>query len=183
MEMTIEQAMDKLLEFKKRTFKDDNVSELSQALCIAFLTMQNYQLLKICYNDRLKADMVAMLEEIKEQLREMHDDLFELANFAKADGVSDSMDVIKKKINKLKENKVANKLRASGQIQDKDRYISISEAKRQMVAILTDIQLEIEEMSGLVTEIHGEEWNEINVIHSQDVLSFIQQKINSLKEK
>ena len=36
-------------------------------------------------------------------------------------------------------------------------------------------------MSGLVTEIHGEEWNEINVIHSQDILNFIQQKINALK--
>ncbi len=81
---------------------------------------------KADYEARLKADKVAMLEEIKEQLREMHDDLFELANFAKANGVSDSMDVIKKKINKLKENKVANKLRASGQIQDKDRYISMN---------------------------------------------------------
>ena len=54
--------------------------------------------------------------------------------------------------------------------------------KADMVAMLTELQLEIEEMSGLVTEVHGEEWNEVNVIHSQDVLSFIQQKINSLKE-
>ena len=53
--------------------------------------------------------------------------------------------------------------------------------KADMVAMLTELQLEIEEMSGLVTEIHGEEWNEINVIHSQDVLSFIQQKIDKLK--
>ena len=76
---------------------------------------------------------------------------------------------------------MANKLRASGQIQDKDRYIPVSEAKKQMVAMLTEIQLEIEEMSGLCTEIHGDEWNEINIVHSQDVLSLIQQKINALK--
>ncbi len=53
--------------------------------------------------------------------------------------------------------------------------------KAEKVAMLTEIQLEVEEMSELVTEIHGEEWNEINVIHSQDVLSLIQQKINELK--
>ena len=53
--------------------------------------------------------------------------------------------------------------------------------KADLEAILVELQLKIEEMSGLVTEIHGEEWNEINVIHSQDVLSFIQQKINELK--
>ena len=53
--------------------------------------------------------------------------------------------------------------------------------KADMVAMLTELQLEIEEMSGLVTEIHGKEWNEINVIHSQDVLSSIQQKIDKLK--
>ena len=40
---------------------------------------------------------------------------------------------------------MANKLRASGQIQDKDRYIPISEAKKQMVTMLTEILLEIEE--------------------------------------
>ena len=54
--------------------------------------------------------------------------------------------------------------------------------KADMVAMLTEIQLEIEEMSGLCTEIHGDEWNEINTVHSQDVLSLIQQKINALKE-
>ena len=54
--------------------------------------------------------------------------------------------------------------------------------KADMVAMLTDIQWEIEEMSGLCTEIHGDEWKEINTVHSQDVLSLIQQKINALKE-
>lgn len=49
--------------------------------------------------------------------------------------------------------------------------------------ILVELQLEIEEMSGLHTEIHGEEWNRVNVVHSQDVLNLIQQKINALKEE
>ena len=54
--------------------------------------------------------------------------------------------------------------------------------KADLEAILVEIKLEIEEMSSLCTEIHGDEWNEINTVHSQDVLSLIQEKINSLKE-
>jgi len=46
---------------------------------------------------------VAMLEELKEQLREMHEDFFETEHFDEAYGVSDSMDVIQQKINSLKE--------------------------------------------------------------------------------
>ena len=34
------------------------------------------QMLECDYNARLKADMAAMLEELKEQLREMHEDFF-----------------------------------------------------------------------------------------------------------
>ena len=56
---------------------------------------------KADYENRLKADMVAMLEEIKEQLREMHEDFFETEHFDEAYGVSDSMDVIQQKINDL----------------------------------------------------------------------------------
>lgn len=72
---------------------------------------------------------------------------------------------------------MANKLRASGQIQDKDRYISVSEAKKQMVAMLEELQLEIAEMKmEILTE--KDIWN--NAI---DVCSNrIQQKINALKE-
>jgi len=55
------------------------------------------------YENRLKADLVAMLEELKEQLREMHEDFFETEHFDEAYGVSDSMDVIQEKIDKLKE--------------------------------------------------------------------------------
>ena len=53
------------------------------------------------YEARLKADMVAMLEELKEQLREMHEDFFEMERFDEAYGVSDSMDVIQQKIKAL----------------------------------------------------------------------------------
>ena len=61
----------------------------------------------------------------------------------------------------------------------KDQYEA--RLKADMVAMLEELQVEIEEMSGLCTEIHGDEWNEINTVHSQDVLSLIQQKINALK--
>ena len=55
------------------------------------------------YNARLKADMVDALEDLKEQLREMHEDFFETEHFDEAYGVSDSMDLIEEKINSLKE--------------------------------------------------------------------------------
>jgi DNA-binding LytR/AlgR family response regulator len=57
---------------------------------------------KADYENRLKADMVAMLEELKEQLREMHEDFFETEHFDEAYGVSNSMDIIQQKINALK---------------------------------------------------------------------------------
>ena len=49
-----------------------------------------------------KADMAAMLEELKEQLREMHEDFYETEHFDEAYGVSDSMDIIQQKINCLR---------------------------------------------------------------------------------
>jgi len=54
------------------------------------------------YEARLKADMVAMLEELKEELREMHEDFFETEHFDEAYGVSDSMDIIQQEIDKLR---------------------------------------------------------------------------------
>ena len=68
---------------------------------------------------------------------------------------------------------MANKLRASEQIQDKDRYIPVSEAKKQMVAMLTEIQLEIEEFMGTISPNYDEA--------AQDISKVIQQKINELK--
>ena len=55
------------------------------------------------YEARLKADMVAMLEELKEQLREMHEDYFETEHYDEAYGVSVSMAEIQQKIDKLRE--------------------------------------------------------------------------------
>lgn len=61
----------------------------------------DYELLLFDYYGRLKVDMVDMLKELKEQLREMHEDFFETEHFDEAYGVSDSMDVIQQKINEL----------------------------------------------------------------------------------
>ena len=69
---------------------------------VAIDTMRKYQQLQADYETRLKADMVAMLEELKEQLRELHEDFFETEHFDEAYGVSDSMDVIQEKINALR---------------------------------------------------------------------------------
>lgn len=46
-------------------------------------------------------DVVAMLEELKEQLREMHEDFFETDHVDEAYGVSNSMDIIQEKIDAL----------------------------------------------------------------------------------
>ena len=74
---------------------------------------------------------------------------------------------------------MANKLRASGQIQDKDRYISISEAKKQMVAMLTELQLEIEEC---VDGGEGSPQFEQGVdIARCQVVDIVQKKINALR--
>lgn len=57
---------------------------------------------KVDYETRLKADMVSTLEELKEQLREMHEDFFETEHFGEAYGVSVSRDVIQQKIDSLR---------------------------------------------------------------------------------
>jgi len=71
MEMSIDEAMEEIIKFKRTRYKDDNVSDFSQALSIAFLTMKNYQILKNSYNDRLKADLVAMLKELDLEVDEL----------------------------------------------------------------------------------------------------------------
>lgn len=58
--------------------------------------------LEYFYEARLKVDMVAMLTELKEQLREMHEDYFATELYDMASGISVSMDVIQQKINLLK---------------------------------------------------------------------------------
>lgn len=72
---------------------------------------------------------------------------------------------------------MANKLRASGQIQDKDRYIPISKAKEQMVAMLEDLKQDI------IAEAYGIETDCSDyVVNVADIDMVIQQKIGKLKE-
>lgn len=75
---------------------------------------------------------------------------------------------------------MTNKLRAPEQIQDKDRYIRISEAKRQMLAMLEELRLGFEEYEPKWVE------NEDQAIASNrtwdDFDDIIQQKIDKLKE-
>ena len=78
---------------------------------------------------------------------------------------------------------MANKLRASGQIQDKDRYISISEAKKQMVAMLSEIQLEIQEIEeDMCIRDSKAEMGFYRWIKTSDAENIIQQKIDELRE-
>lgn len=63
--------------------------------------LAEYRLMQADYENRLKADMVAMLDEIKEQLREIHENYFKTEHYDEAYGVSDSMDVIQQKISEL----------------------------------------------------------------------------------
>lgn len=67
------------------------------------LSNNDKDFLKDQYEARLKADMVAMLEELKGQLREKHEDYFESEYFDEACGVLDSVNVIQQKINTLEE--------------------------------------------------------------------------------
>lgn len=86
-------------------FGNDAISETTRSNIEYFVSEKGTieAIPKADYEARLKADMVAMLEELKEQLREMHEDYFETEHFDEAYGVSDSMDLIEKKINSLKE--------------------------------------------------------------------------------
>lgn len=51
-----------------------------------------------------KDDLMAILEELKEQLRKMHEDYFETEHFDEAYGLSDSIAIIQLKIDALKGN-------------------------------------------------------------------------------
>ena len=99
MGMTIDEARTALGKERKYALHENK-----QAFDIAIDTMRKYQQLQANYETRLKADMVGMLEELKEQLREMHEDFFETEHFDEAYGVSDAMDVIQQKIDALKGN-------------------------------------------------------------------------------
>lgn len=88
-----------LIPMEERTFRR-TVEELENAPTVQAIPKADYEA-------RLKADLVAMLEELKEQLREMHEDFFETEHFDEAYGVSYSMDIIQQKINTLRGGKDA----------------------------------------------------------------------------
>lgn len=93
MKMSIEEAIEYLKDFDSYSPYQEAINKVSAYI----------EQMQADYEARLKADMVAMLEELKEQLREMHEDYFETEHFDEAYGVSDSMDLIEEKINSLKE--------------------------------------------------------------------------------
>lgn len=73
-------------------------SELSHSIVTVLDAIRRYQMMEL----DCKSEMVAMLEELKEQLRKMHEDYFETEHFAEAYGLSDSIAIIQQKIDKLR---------------------------------------------------------------------------------
>jgi len=72
--------------------------DMEESFKVAIDTMRRYQMMEL---DR-KSEMMAMLEELKEQLRKLHVDYFETEHFAEAYGLSDSIAIIQLKIDALK---------------------------------------------------------------------------------
>ena len=106
MEMTINEAKQSLSYYQK-LFNNLNgdyklsqvqASELSHSIGTALDIIRRYQMMEL---DR-KSEMVGMLEELKEQLRKMHEDYFETEHFDEAYGLSDSIAIIEQKIEALK---------------------------------------------------------------------------------
>lgn len=93
-------TIDKTIEFFNGL--ECHTPQAKDARDVAVNTMCKYQQLQSDYETRLKADMVEMLEELKEQLRKMHEDYFETEHFDEAYGLSDSIAIIQQKIDKLK---------------------------------------------------------------------------------
>jgi hypothetical protein len=106
MEMSIDEAKQLLFQYQKlfNSLNGDyklsqvQASELSHSIGTALDIMRRYQMMEL---DR-KSEMVAMLEELKEQLRKLHVDYFETEHFAEAYGLSDSIAIIQLKIDALK---------------------------------------------------------------------------------
>ena len=91
--------MTRLIDADKLNRKDVNCANVPMNFIDTAPTVEAIP--KADYEARLKADMVAMLEELKEQVREMHEDFFETEHFDEAYGVSNSMDIIQEKINAM----------------------------------------------------------------------------------
>ena len=92
----------------KGTWKADtpiikSYQNMIEALTLAKLAIKQYQMLKLDYNARLKADMAAMLTEIQLEIEELypeHQCSGELTGFA--DAIETITPIIQQKINELK---------------------------------------------------------------------------------
>ena len=113
MRMSIDKAIEDLMElklcgvvpFSKGTLSGGNYKVITdECLEIAIDTMRKYQKLQADYENRLKADMVAMLTDMKDELKHCEITGLWKVNYKEGfnDGVSKSLDVIQQKINELK---------------------------------------------------------------------------------
>ena len=105
MELTRKQIIDNL-SYIADSMPDDACAEWRDSLAYAISSLKTDEAYQVMYEGGeifIKVDLVAMLEELKEQLREMHEDFFETEHFDEAYGVSNSMDIIQEKIEQLKE--------------------------------------------------------------------------------
>ena len=81
----------------------ESYQNMIEALTLAKLVIKQYQMLKLDYNARLKADMAAMLTEIQLEIEELypeHQCSGELTGFA--DAIETITPIIQQKINEIK---------------------------------------------------------------------------------
>ena len=101
MGMTIDEARTALGKERKYALHENK-----QAFDIAIETMRKYQQLQADYENRLKADMIAMLEDLDLRLEEMENPFSTRVSGCSKDGwehgVKNSRFLINEKINKLK---------------------------------------------------------------------------------
>jgi len=99
MGMTIEEA---IKEIESITVVTDEKQALAFALAVH--TMKKYQMIQADYENRLKADLVAMLTEIQLEIAEKFNDRpFSYNHHQRTEFYRDIDEVIQQKIDKLKE--------------------------------------------------------------------------------
>ena len=104
MGMTIDESLSNLKELQKdyKQFYDDVWQDpeaygiMAESLKVAIETMRKYQMFQADYENRLKADMVAMFEELNLEIDEMFARRIDYT-------VDKIQDLIQQKINALKE--------------------------------------------------------------------------------
>jgi hypothetical protein len=99
MGMTIDEA---IKEIESITVVTDEKQALAFALAVH--TMKKYQMMQADYENRLKADMVAMLEELQLEIEEKFNDRpFSYNHHQRTEFYRDIDEIIQQKINSLKE--------------------------------------------------------------------------------